>query len=103
AKINQVQVIEEVQCAKEKEESDKDFAVSKDTPVEDYSIENITDFFEVTEVYTHLPQYSEDCYYLINIQDSRMCRTKPARGKGYTSGASCITSVLMNDVEAKVN
>ncbi|MBW0500709.1 hypothetical protein O181_040424 [Austropuccinia psidii MF-1] len=32
-----------------------------------------------------------------------MCRTKPARGKEYTSGASCITSVWMNDVEAKVN
>ncbi|MBW0513278.1 hypothetical protein O181_052993 [Austropuccinia psidii MF-1] len=32
-----------------------------------------------------------------------MCKTKPARGKGYTAGASCITSVLMNDVESKVN
>ncbi|MBW0517247.1 hypothetical protein O181_056962 [Austropuccinia psidii MF-1] len=32
-----------------------------------------------------------------------MCKTKCARGKGYTAGASCITSVLMNDVEDKVN
>ncbi|MBW0534820.1 hypothetical protein O181_074535 [Austropuccinia psidii MF-1] len=32
-----------------------------------------------------------------------MCKTKPARGKGYTAGASCITSILMNDIEAKVN
>ncbi|MBW0591686.1 hypothetical protein O181_131401 [Austropuccinia psidii MF-1] len=32
-----------------------------------------------------------------------MCKTKPARGKGYTAGAACITSVLMNDIEAKVN
>ncbi|MBW0577666.1 hypothetical protein O181_117381 [Austropuccinia psidii MF-1] len=32
-----------------------------------------------------------------------MSNTKPARGKGYTAGASCITSVLMNDIEAKVN
>ncbi|MBW0560431.1 hypothetical protein O181_100146 [Austropuccinia psidii MF-1] len=32
-----------------------------------------------------------------------MCKTKPARGKGYTAQASCITSVLMNDIEAKVN
>ncbi|MBW0469096.1 hypothetical protein O181_008811 [Austropuccinia psidii MF-1] len=37
------------------------------------------------------------------IQDSRMCKTKLARGKGYTAGASCITSILMNDIEAKVN
>ncbi|MBW0555602.1 hypothetical protein O181_095317 [Austropuccinia psidii MF-1] len=32
-----------------------------------------------------------------------MCKTKPARGKGYTSGESCITSIWMNDIEAKVN
>ncbi|MBW0552202.1 hypothetical protein O181_091917 [Austropuccinia psidii MF-1] len=44
-KINELQVIEEVQCTKEKEESELDSAVSEDTPVEDYPIENITDFF----------------------------------------------------------
>ncbi|MBW0519595.1 hypothetical protein O181_059310 [Austropuccinia psidii MF-1] len=32
-----------------------------------------------------------------------MCKTKPARGKGYTAGESCIKSILMNDIEAKVN
>ncbi|MBW0575495.1 hypothetical protein O181_115210 [Austropuccinia psidii MF-1] len=32
-----------------------------------------------------------------------MCKTKPPRGKVYTAGASCITSVLMNDIESKVN
>ncbi|MBW0530385.1 hypothetical protein O181_070100 [Austropuccinia psidii MF-1] len=32
-----------------------------------------------------------------------MFKTKPARGRGYTSGASCITSILMNDIESKVN
>ncbi|MBW0541076.1 hypothetical protein O181_080791 [Austropuccinia psidii MF-1] len=102
-KSNEVQVIEEVQCDEEKEESDQDSAVSEDTPVEDYFIEKITAFFEVTEVHTNLPQYSEYFYNLINIQDARMCNTKPVRGKGYTSGASCITSILMNDVEGKVN
>ncbi|MBW0574198.1 hypothetical protein O181_113913, partial [Austropuccinia psidii MF-1] len=55
--INEVQVIEEVQCTEEKEESDLDSAVSEDTPVKDYSIESITAFWEVTEVHTHLPQY----------------------------------------------
>ncbi|MBW0523421.1 hypothetical protein O181_063136 [Austropuccinia psidii MF-1] len=95
--------MEEVQCTKEIEESDLDSAVFEDTPVEEYPIENITAFFGVTEVHTHLPQYSEDCDNLINIQDARMCKTKPDRGKGYTSGASCITSILMNDIEARVN
>ncbi|MBW0486392.1 hypothetical protein O181_026107 [Austropuccinia psidii MF-1] len=101
--INEVQVIEEAQCTEEKEESDLDSAVSEDTSVEDYPIENITAFFEVTEVHTHLPQYSEDCHSLSNIQDARMCKPKAARVKGYTAGASCITSILMNYIEAKVN
>ncbi|MBW0566469.1 hypothetical protein O181_106184 [Austropuccinia psidii MF-1] len=96
-KNNEAQVIEE------KEESDKDSAVSEDTPVEDYPIENISAFFEVTEFHTHFPQYSEDCRNLISIQDARMCRAKPARGKRYIAGASCITSILINDIEAKVN
>ncbi|MBW0562189.1 hypothetical protein O181_101904 [Austropuccinia psidii MF-1] len=99
ANINEVQLIEEVQ----KEESDLDSAVSEDTTVVDNPIENITAFFEVTEVHTHLQQYSEDGHNLLNIQDARMCKSKPARGKGYTSESSCITLILMNDIEAKVN
>ncbi|MBW0539190.1 hypothetical protein O181_078905 [Austropuccinia psidii MF-1] len=101
-KINEAKIIEEVQCTEEKEESDLVSAVSEDTPVEDYPIENTTAFFEVTEVHTHLPQYREDCHNLISIQDARMCKTKPATGKGYTAGASCNTSILMIDMEAKV-
>ncbi|MBW0510467.1 hypothetical protein O181_050182 [Austropuccinia psidii MF-1] len=103
AKINEVQVIEDVQCTEDKEESDLDSAFCDDTQVEDYPIKNITAFFQVTEVHTHFPQYSEDCHNMINIQDSRMCKPKPARGKGYTAGESCITSILMNYFEAKVN
>ncbi|MBW0514738.1 hypothetical protein O181_054453 [Austropuccinia psidii MF-1] len=102
-KINEVQVIEEVQGTEYKEESDEYSAVSEDKPVEDYAIENITAFFEVSELHMHWPQYSEDCYNLINIQDARMCKTKPARGKGYTAEASCITSIQMNDIKAKEN
>ncbi|MBW0528958.1 hypothetical protein O181_068673 [Austropuccinia psidii MF-1] len=84
-KINEVQVIEDVQCGEEKEESDQDSSVSEDTPVENYYIENITSFFEVTEVHTHFPQYGEDCHNLINIQDARVCKTKLVIGKGYTA------------------
>ncbi|MBW0557715.1 hypothetical protein O181_097430 [Austropuccinia psidii MF-1] len=32
-----------------------------------------------------------------------MCKTKPGRGKCYTSGASFLTSILINNVEAKVD
>ncbi|MBW0560038.1 hypothetical protein O181_099753 [Austropuccinia psidii MF-1] len=37
-KINEVQIIEDVQFTEEKEESDQDSAVSEDTPVEDYYV-----------------------------------------------------------------
>ncbi|MBW0516839.1 hypothetical protein O181_056554 [Austropuccinia psidii MF-1] len=60
-KVKEVQVIEAVQCAEEKEKYDQDSEISYDTPAKDYPIENITDFFEVSEVHTHLPQYNEDC------------------------------------------
>ncbi|MBW0471174.1 hypothetical protein O181_010889 [Austropuccinia psidii MF-1] len=45
-KIHEVQIIEEVQYTEEKEESDQDSAVSEETPVEYYSIESITAFFQ---------------------------------------------------------
>ncbi|MBW0526316.1 hypothetical protein O181_066031 [Austropuccinia psidii MF-1] len=102
-KCHKCGIIEEVQYPEEKGESDRDSANSEDTPIEDFPTEKITAFFEVTEVHNPLPKYSYNCYNPINIQDSRMCRTKPARGKGYTAGESCITSILINDVEAKVN
>ncbi|MBW0586229.1 hypothetical protein O181_125944 [Austropuccinia psidii MF-1] len=73
-KIDEAKVIEEVQFTGEKEESDLDSAVSEEIPVEEYRIENITAFFEVTKVHIHLPQHSEDCHNLINIQDARMCK-----------------------------
>ncbi|MBW0528903.1 hypothetical protein O181_068618 [Austropuccinia psidii MF-1] len=41
AKINEAQVIEEVQCTEDKEESNLDSAVSEDTPVEDYPIKKL--------------------------------------------------------------
>ncbi|MBW0469668.1 hypothetical protein O181_009383 [Austropuccinia psidii MF-1] len=55
-KINEVQLVEEVQCAEEKEESDHNFAISEYTSAEDYPIEKITAFFEVTKVHTQFPQ-----------------------------------------------
>ncbi|MBW0503908.1 hypothetical protein O181_043623 [Austropuccinia psidii MF-1] len=32
-----------------------------------------------------------------------MQKAKPARGKGYTVGSSCITNILMNNKEAKIH
>ncbi|MBW0506371.1 hypothetical protein O181_046086 [Austropuccinia psidii MF-1] len=102
-KINEFKFIEEVQCAEETEESDQYSSISEDTKEEYYHIENITALFEVTEFHTQFPQYTEYCYKSINIEEARMCKTKTSGENAYTAGASCIRSILMNDVEAKVN
>ncbi|MBW0502674.1 hypothetical protein O181_042389 [Austropuccinia psidii MF-1] len=66
------------------------------------SIENMNVPFEVTEVHTHLPQYSDECMDLINVQDAKIQKTKPSRGKGYTAGSSCITKIVINKKEVKI-
>ncbi|MBW0560147.1 hypothetical protein O181_099862 [Austropuccinia psidii MF-1] len=38
---------------------------------------------------------------LIHVQDAKMQRTKPARGKFYTAEASCITNIVIKTREAK--
>ncbi|MBW0549661.1 hypothetical protein O181_089376 [Austropuccinia psidii MF-1] len=40
---------------------------------------------------------------LIRVQDAEMQKAKPARGKGYTAGSSCITNILINNREAKIH
>ncbi|MBW0503792.1 hypothetical protein O181_043507 [Austropuccinia psidii MF-1] len=65
------------------------------------SIENIIVSFEVTKMHTHLPQYSDECMDLIHVEDAKMQKTKPSRGKGDTAGSSCITNIVINNKEAK--
>ncbi|MBW0540111.1 hypothetical protein O181_079826 [Austropuccinia psidii MF-1] len=67
---------------------------------DELSIENISVSFEVTEVHTHLPLYSDECMDLIHVQDAKMQKIKPARGKGYKGGSSCITNIVINNREA---
>ncbi|MBW0515433.1 hypothetical protein O181_055148 [Austropuccinia psidii MF-1] len=40
---------------------------------------------------------------LIHVQDSKIERTKPARGKGHTAASSCITNIVINNQEAKIH
>ncbi|MBW0562678.1 hypothetical protein O181_102393 [Austropuccinia psidii MF-1] len=73
-------------------ESDSEPSEEEALP-DELSIENINFPFEVTEVHTHLPQYRDKCMHLIHLQDDKMQKTKPARGKGYTAGSSFITNI----------
>ncbi|MBW0588907.1 hypothetical protein O181_128622 [Austropuccinia psidii MF-1] len=40
---------------------------------------------------------------LIHLQDAKMQKAKPSRGKGYTAGSSCITNIVINNTEAKIH
>ncbi|MBW0573233.1 hypothetical protein O181_112948 [Austropuccinia psidii MF-1] len=88
-RINEIN-IEKVEDTKETpdvslHESDSEPSEEEEVP-EELSIENINVSCEVTEVHTHLPQYSDECMELIHVQDAKMQKTKPARGKSYTAG-----------------
>ncbi|MBW0583901.1 hypothetical protein O181_123616 [Austropuccinia psidii MF-1] len=65
-------------------------------------MENIKVSFEFTEVPPHLPQYSDECMDLIHVPDAKMQKTNLARGKGYTAGSPCITNIVTNNREAKI-
>ncbi|MBW0566831.1 hypothetical protein O181_106546 [Austropuccinia psidii MF-1] len=83
-------------------ESDSEPCDGEELP-DEHSIENINSSFKVTEVHTHLPQYSDEHMDLIHVQDAKMQKTKPSRGKGYTAGSSCITNIVINNREAKIH
>ncbi|MBW0532970.1 hypothetical protein O181_072685 [Austropuccinia psidii MF-1] len=83
-------------------ESDSEPSEEEELPGE-LSIDKINFSFEVTEVHTHLPHYSNEFMDLIHVQDAKMQKTKPARGKGYTAGSSCITNIVINNREAKIH
>ncbi|MBW0544107.1 hypothetical protein O181_083822 [Austropuccinia psidii MF-1] len=103
--------INEIEIEKDDTKETNDFPVheSDSEPSEEeglpdeISIENINVSFEVTEVHTHLPQYSDECMDLIHVKDAKMQKTKPARGKGYTAGSSCITNIVTNNRKAKIH
>ncbi|MBW0498355.1 hypothetical protein O181_038070 [Austropuccinia psidii MF-1] len=100
-RINEIE-IDKVEDTKETNNvslHDSDSAPSEEEVPHELSIGNIYVSFEVTELNTHLPQYSYEFMDLINVQDAEMQKSKPSRGKGYTGGASCITNITSKNVK----
>ncbi|MBW0508653.1 hypothetical protein O181_048368 [Austropuccinia psidii MF-1] len=104
-------IINEIEIVKDDTKETNDFSVheSDSEPSEEeefpdeLNLENINVSFEIIEVPTHLPQYRDECMDLIHVQDVKMQKVKPARGKGYTAGSSCITNIVINNREAKIH
>ncbi|MBW0582633.1 hypothetical protein O181_122348 [Austropuccinia psidii MF-1] len=53
------------------------------------------------ESYSHLPQLGSGQLDLSKVQDAQLMKTRPNRGKSYTSGNSCITEVVINNKPTK--
>ncbi|MBW0512119.1 hypothetical protein O181_051834 [Austropuccinia psidii MF-1] len=64
-------------------------------------IENINTTFDIIESSSHLPQLSNGQLHLSKIQDAQLMKTKPNRGKGYTSGNYCITEAVIDKKPTK--
>ncbi|MBW0477252.1 hypothetical protein O181_016967 [Austropuccinia psidii MF-1] len=82
-------------------ESDSEPSEEEELP-DQLSIENINVCFGLTAFHTHLPKYSDEFMDLIHVKDAKIQKTKPARGKGYTAGSSCITNIVIENKEAKI-
>ncbi|MBW0533704.1 hypothetical protein O181_073419 [Austropuccinia psidii MF-1] len=65
-------------------------------------IGNINSTFAIMKLYSHLPQLSNGQLDLSKIQDAKLMKTKPNRGKGYTAGNSYITEVVINSKPTKL-
>ncbi|MBW0557279.1 hypothetical protein O181_096994 [Austropuccinia psidii MF-1] len=84
---------------------DKDDNIIEENPDYESSIfseslkdmENINATFDIMKSYSHLPQLNNSQLDLSKIQDSQLMKTKPNRAKGYTSGDSCITEVVIDN------
>ncbi|MBW0506761.1 hypothetical protein O181_046476 [Austropuccinia psidii MF-1] len=104
-------IINEIEIGKDDTKETNDVPVHKidSEPSEEeelpdeLSIENINVSFEVTEFHTHLPQYSDEFMDLIHVEDAKMQKPKPVRGKGYTAVSSCITNIVTRNRESKIH
>ncbi|MBW0507388.1 hypothetical protein O181_047103 [Austropuccinia psidii MF-1] len=83
-------------------ESDSERSEGEELP-DELSIENINVSFEVTEVHTHLPKFGDVFMDLIHVQDAKIQKTKPSRGKGYTARSSSFTNIVTNNREGKIH
>ncbi|MBW0470625.1 hypothetical protein O181_010340 [Austropuccinia psidii MF-1] len=66
-------------------------------------IENINATSDIMESYSHLPQLINSQLDLSRIQDAQLMKTQPNRGKGHTSGKSCITEVVVDKKPTKLS
>ncbi|MBW0546256.1 hypothetical protein O181_085971 [Austropuccinia psidii MF-1] len=108
AKNNEIGETENHNDKEEESDSEKDTEQSETSESDvintvNAQINNIDLIYEVLHVNSNLPQVGTSDTSLTNIQDAKLYRTKPAKGMGCTAGKSSISTVMMENQEAKVN
>ncbi|MBW0507854.1 hypothetical protein O181_047569 [Austropuccinia psidii MF-1] len=105
AKINQIVKKDDHNDKEEESDSEKDTEESEtsksdEIDITNAQINNIDLIYEVLDVNSNLPQVGTSGTSLTNIQDSKLYRTKPANGMGYTAGKSSMSIVMVGNKEA---
>ncbi|MBW0534690.1 hypothetical protein O181_074405 [Austropuccinia psidii MF-1] len=108
AKINEIVETEDHNEKEEESDSEKDTEESEASESDEINIinaqiNNIAIIYEVLDVNSSLPQAGTSDTNLTDVQDSKLYRTKPAKGMGYTAEKSSIITVMVDNKEAKVN
>ncbi|MBW0570659.1 hypothetical protein O181_110374, partial [Austropuccinia psidii MF-1] len=106
-KINEIVETEDHNDKEEESDSEKNTEESETSESDEINIinaqtNNIDLIYEVLDVNSNLPQVGTSDTSLTNIQDSKLYRTKPEKGMGYTAGKSSISIVMVENQEAKV-
>ncbi|MBW0524437.1 hypothetical protein O181_064152 [Austropuccinia psidii MF-1] len=100
AKINEIDIEKEPDVEKDDDvenSNDRSSRFSESSK----DIENINSTSDIMECYSHFPQSSNGQLDLSKIQGAQLMKTKPNREKGYTSGNSCITEVVIDNKPIK--
>ncbi|MBW0551179.1 hypothetical protein O181_090894 [Austropuccinia psidii MF-1] len=100
-KINEIDIEKEPDVEKDdiiEDNSDDKSSIFSESSKD---IENMNAIFDIMESYSHLPQLSNGQLDLSKIQDAKLMKTKPKRGKGSTAGKSCIKEVVIDKKPTK--
>ncbi|MBW0464684.1 hypothetical protein O181_004399 [Austropuccinia psidii MF-1] len=108
AKINDIMNTEEDNDKEDEPDSEKDTEESETSEMDEINIinakiNNIDLIYEVVDVNSNLPQVRTSDTNLTNIQDAKLCRIKPAKGKGYTAGKSSVSIFMVENQEEEAN
>ncbi|MBW0530739.1 hypothetical protein O181_070454 [Austropuccinia psidii MF-1] len=108
AKINEIVETEDHSDKEEESDSERDTKESETSESDGINIinaqiNNIYLIYEVLDVNSNLPQVGTSDTSLTNLQDANLCRTKQAKGMGYTAAKSSISIIMVGKQEEKVN